>query len=169
MNITIRLAKPADIPDIVEVMTLSIEERTELPAEYIREMKAKYPTLFNFITDENNTHYVIQAKNKTIGIMCIKPPADDDISDNYYEFHGIAIHPDYQQGIRTKAMNLIFETARNLGKTAMVAWILEKNINSVKLYEQCGFVADGTTKTITEKRPDLDLGDMKCIRMRKDL
>jgi len=170
MYITIRLAKPADIPDMAEVMTHSIEERRELPAKYIQEMKAKYTNLFNFITDENNTHYVILADNKTVGITCIKPPADEDIDDNYYEFHGISLHPDYnQQDITTKAMNFIFETVRNLGKTDMVTWVLENNANSVKLYEKCGFTFDGTNKTITEKLPDSGLGDMNCIRMRKGL
>jgi len=170
MNISTRLAQPADIPDIIEVMIHSIEERRELPVSYINEMKAKYQTLFDFITDENGTHYVIQVDAKTIGITCIKPPVDEDIADNYYEFHGISLHPDYnQQEISLKAMDIIFETVRNLGKTAMVTWVLESNSNSVKLYEKCGFTTDGVSCTITEKLPDSGLSDMNCIRMRKNL
>jgi len=170
MNIIISLVKPSDIPEIAEVMTHSIEERKELPESYINEMKEKYITLFNFITEENDTHYVIQTNNKIIGIMCIKIPVDEDIGENYYEFHGISLHPDYNRmEISLKAMDLLFETVRNLGKTAMVTWVLENNSNSVKLYEKCGFAADGLIATIDEKLPDSGLSDMNCIRMRRTL
>jgi RimJ/RimL family protein N-acetyltransferase len=166
MDITIRLAKAVDTSDIAELMAHSLEAvyRDVLPEKYIRETKAKYPTHFNFITDENNTHYVIQADNKTIGITAITPPTDDDVDDNCYEIHGVWLHPDYyRQGIGTKAMKFIFEIIRNLGKTVIVVRVLEKNINFIKFYEKCGFTVDGKTGTV-------DVGEaMNYIRMKRDL
>ena len=168
MNIAIRLAKPADIPDIVWVCTHSVEVyfKDMLPEKYIREVQAPYPDSFkNMITDDNTTHYVIRKDNKTIAVTCIKPPQDEDVGDNYYEFYGLSVHPDYYgQGIEVKAMDLIFYTIRNLGKTAVSLWVWDKNIKAIEIYEKCGFTADGKTKIFD--RRDINLNG---IRMKRDL
>ena len=168
MNITIRLAVPADIPDMVEVGMRSCEVvlKDFAAEEYICKAKATYPDTFNrIITDNNTTHYIIHADDKAIGMAIITPPSDEDISDNFYEFRGLyLIHPDYyQQGIGTKVMDFIFDIVLNLGKTAMILWVVEKNKIFTELYEKCGFAADGKTKIF-------DAGEiLNCIRMRRDL
>jgi len=166
MNITIRLALPADIPDIVNVVTQSFETlfKDILPDKYFAETNAKYPALFNFITNENTTHYVVQKDNIIIGVTCIMPPQDEDIGDNCYEFHGLHLHPDYfGQSIDITTMNLIFDLIRNLGKTSICVWVYDKNIHFIELYEKCGFVADGKTKTF-------DAGEiLDAYRMKKNL
>ena len=167
MNITIRLAIPADAPDMAEVHMRSWEVAYKdiIPAEYIREKNAGRHALYKrVVTGEDTNQYVIQKDGKTVGIMRVAPPQDDDVGDNFYELHGIYLHPDYyRQGIGTKAVEFAFEKARGLGKTVMTVWVFAENTNSIKFYEKCGFVADGKTKTYDCRKI------MECIRMRRDL
>ena len=165
MNITIRLATPADAPDMAEVHMRSWEVAYKdiIPPEYIQATNATRPALWKrIITDENTTQYVIQTRGKTVGIMCVvATPQDDDVSNDVCELEGIYLHPDYyRQGIGTQAMEFAFDIARGWGKTAMTLWVFAENANSIKFYEKCGFTADGKTKT-------LDCGrTMECMRMR---
>ena len=167
MNITIRLAVPADAPDMAEVHMRSWESAYKdiIPMEYIKEKNASRPALWQkIITDENTTQYVIQREGETIGIMCVAPPQDDDVDDNFYELHGIYLHPDYyRQGVGTQAMEFAFDKARGLGKKVMTVWVFADNTNSIKFYEKCGFTADGKTKILNCGKP------LTAIRMRRDL
>ena len=164
--ITIRLAIPADASDMAEVGMRSWEAAYKdiLSAEYIREKNATRPELFKrVITDDNMHSYVIQYEGKTVGIMRIALPQDDDLGEDFYELHYIYIHPDYyRQGIGTQAMEFAYDKARSLGKTAMVLWVFAENINSIKFYEKCGFVADGNVRE--ENRGKV----IKSIRMRNE-
>ena len=168
MNITIRLAKPADAPDVAEVYMRSWETAYAdiIPAEYIREKNAGRPALWErLLTNENDRHYIIQKDGKIVGQVTVAPARDDDLNETYYELHGIYLHPDYyRQGIGTQAMEFAYDIARNLNKAVMVVWVLlADNINSVKFYEKCGFIADG-------KSSERDFGKiLKSIRMRKEL
>lgn len=165
--ITIRLAVPADAPDMAEVHMCSWEAAYKdiIPAEYIREKNATRPALYERVITEGNTNsYVIQHDGKTIGIMRIASPQDDDVGDNFYELHYIYLHPDYfRMGIGTQAMKFAFDIARGLGRTEMTVWVFAENANTIKFYEKCGFVPDGKTKTH-------DMGkSMGSIRMRRGL
>jgi len=167
MNVTIRLAKPVDAPDMAEVHACSWEVAYKdiIPMEYIKAKNATRPELYQrIITDENTTRYVIQVDDKTVGIMGVGEPKDDDADENYYELHGIYLHPDYyRKGIGTQAVNFAFDKAINLGKRFMNVWVFAENYNSINFYKKCGFVADGKTKT-------LECGKTKeCIRMKKEL
>ena len=168
MNITIRLAKPADALDMAEVHMRSWEVAYKdiIPMEYIKEKNATRPDLFKrIITDENTTQYVIQKGDKTVGIMCVVDmPQDDDADENVCELEGIYLHPDYyRQGIGTKAMEYAFDIARYWKKTVMTLWVFSENTGAIKFYEKCGFIADGSTKTYNCGKI------MECIRMRRDL
>jgi len=80
--INIRLAVPADAPEMAEVLMRSWEVAYKdiIPADYIRQKNATRPEQYKrVITDENTTDYVIQQSNKTVGIMRITPPQDDDL------------------------------------------------------------------------------------------
>lgn len=166
-NITIRLAKPADAPDMAEIHARSWEAAYKdiIPAEYIKEKNAIRPTLFRrIITDENTTQYVIAADGKTVGIMCIAPPQDDDTDDSFYELHGIYLHPDYyRQGIGTQVMEFAFNKARSIGKINMTVWVFAENTNAINFYIKCGFAADEKTKTLSCGK------EMQCIRMRRTI
>lgn len=167
MNITIRLAKPDDALDMAEIHARSWEVayKDSIPMEYIKEKNATHPALFQkIITNENTTHYVIQVNEKTVGIMCIAPPQDNDVGDDFLELHGIYLHPDYyRKGFGTQAIDFAFNKARNLGKKFMTVWVFAKNENTIKFYEKCGFAAENKTKTY-------DCGKaMECFRLKKDL
>ena len=169
MNITIRLAKPGDAPDMAEIHARSWEVAYKdiIPMEYIKQKNATRPELYQrIITDDNTTQYVIQADGKTVGIMGIDAPqqCDDDVGDEYYELRGIYLHPDYyRKGIGTQAVNFAFDIARKLDKKFMNVWVFAENANSIKFYEKCGFVVDGKTRTY-------DYGKiMDSVRMKKDL
>ena len=167
MNITIRFAIPADAPDMAEVCMRSWEAAYKdiLPADYIREKNATRPELFKrVITDENENTYVIQKDEKTVGIMRIAPPQDDDVNENYYELHYIYLHPDhFRQGIGAQAVKFVFDKARELDKRFMTVCVFAENINSIKFYEKCGFEADG--KTAVQNRGK----EVVIIRMKADL
>jgi len=167
MNITIRLAVPADAPDMAEVGMRSWEVAYKdiLPADYIREKNATRSEQYKrVITDENENSYVIQKDGKTVGIMKIAPSQDGDTDENYYELHYIYLHPDYfRQGIGTQAVEFAFDKARGLGKRFMNVWVLAENENSIRFYEKCGFEADN--KTATQNRGK----EVVIIRMRADL
>jgi RimJ/RimL family protein N-acetyltransferase len=165
--INIRLAVPADAPEMAEVLMRSWEVAYKdiIPADYIRQKNATRPEQYKrVITEENTTDYVIQLKNKTVGIMRITPPQDDDLGDEYYDSQVLYLHPDYfHQGIGSQAAEFAYEIARGLGKTGMTVWVLAENINSIRFYEKCGFVPDGKAK-------ERDYGKiLKIIRMRRAL
>ena len=64
-----------------------------LPDEYIREKNATRHDLYaRVITEENETSYVIQYGGKTIGIMCVAPPQDKELTD-CHELHYIYLGP----------------------------------------------------------------------------
>ncbi|MDD4493711.1 MAG: GNAT family N-acetyltransferase [Eubacteriales bacterium] len=163
---TIRLATPSDAPDMAEVHMRSWEVAYKdiLPADFIREKNATRPELYKrVITEENENSYVIQYSGKTVGILKVAPPQDENLRD-CYELHYIYLHPDYfRLGIGSQAMDFAFDIARSFGKSGMVLWVLEKNIDSIKFYEKCGFVPDGGAWERNFDKP------LRSIRMRKDL
>ena len=166
--IIIRLAVPADAPDMAEVHMRSWEVAYKgiVPDEYIQKQNEKRPAMWQrIITDDNMTQYVIQKDSKTVGIMCVVATTqDDDKTDDVCELEGIYLHPDsYRQGIGTKAMGFAFDIAHGWNKSFMTLWVFSENVNSIKFYENLGFAPDGKTKTY-------DMGKvMDCIRMRKEL
>jgi ribosomal protein S18 acetylase RimI-like enzyme len=166
-NITIRFAVPADAPDMAEAHMRSWEVAYKdiIPQEYIRERNATRPAMWEKTLAEGQyPHRVIQQNGKTVGNMCVAPPQDDDLDDNYYEMHCIFLHPDYfRQGIGTKAMAFAFDIARNLGKKVMTVWVFAENISSIKFYEKCGFEPDGKTKILHFGKP------LTAIRMKREL
>ena len=166
-GITIRLAVPADAPDMAEVHMRSweIAYKDIIPSDFIREKNASRPSLYSrVITDENANSYVIQYMGKTVGIMHIASPQDDDIGEDGYELHYIYLHPDFfRRGIGTQALIFAFNKALNLKKTFIVVWVFAENTNSILFYEKCGFAADGKTKNLSYGKT------MKCIRMKRVL
>jgi len=167
MDITVRLAVPADAPDMAEIHMRSWEVAYKdiIPAEYIKEKNATRPALWKrIITDENQYQYVIQKNGKIVGIMCVVPKPQDDVGNEVSELEGIYLHPDYyRQGIGSQAMEFAYSKAREWGKKVMTVWVFIDNANSIRFYEKCGFITDGKTKTY-------DMGKtMNCIRMRKNL
>lgn len=165
--IIVRLATPADAPDMAEIHVRSWEAAYKdiIPAEYIKEKNATRQAMFKrIITDENTTQYVISTDEKTIGIMCIAPPQDSDVDNSFYELHGIYLHPDYyRHGIGTQAMEFALNKARSIGKTDMTVWVFAENTNAINFYEKCGFTADGATKTYNCGK------EMQCIRMKRTI
>jgi len=164
-KITIRLATPADAPDMAEIHARSWEAAYKdiIPAEYIKEKNAGRPALWQrIITDENTSRYVIEIGGKIVGFVHVDPPQDDDLDDSFYEVHGIYLHPDvYRQGIGSQAMDFAYGKARSLGKTTMTVWVLAENTNTINFYEKCGFVTDGATKTVEYGKP-LQVIRMQC-------
>ena len=165
--ITVRLAVPADAPDMAEIHMRSWEAAYKdiVPEEYIREKNAGRPAMWQKSLAEGRfSHRVIQLNGKTVGNMCVAPPQDDDLDEAYYELHGIYLHPDYyRQGIGTQAIKVAFDIARSLDKKAMTVWVFAENANSIRFYETCGFVPDGKTKILYCGKP------LTTIRMRRDL
>ena len=167
MSITIRLAKPEDALEMAEVHMRSWEVAYKgiISEEFIQEKNSTRQALFKrIITNDNKTNFVLQYNNKTVGIMTVDCPRDDDVSDDCYELKGIYLHPDYyRMGIGTKSVEFAFDLALGLGKHQMTVWVLADNINAIKFYEKCGFIADGKSKTLEYGKT------LNCIRMKKDL
>ena len=167
MNITMRLATPADSLDMAKILMRSWEVAYEniLPTNYIREKNAtRIEQYKRVITTENTNSYVIQKDDKNVGIMKIAEPVDDDLDESHYELHYIYLHPDYfRQGIGALAMDYAFDKVRELGKQFVCLWVFTENENSIKFYEKCGFKTDGKTK-IQERGKAMEI-----IRMIKDL
>ena len=167
MNISIRLAVPGDAAEMAEILMRSWEVAYKgiIPDEYIREKNASRPEQYKrAITAKNTDSYVIRRDGKTVGIMRVASPQNDDVGDDFYELHYIYLHPDYyRQGIGSKAMVYAFNIACNLGKKYMVVWVFADNVNSIKFYEKCGFRADGKIATRDFGKP------LTSIRMKKVL
>ncbi len=166
-TVIIRLARPEDAPDMAEthIRSWEVAYRGIVPAEYISQKNASRHDLYaRVITEKNDTNYIIQYAGKTVGLMKIAPPQDDDLGDEFYEVQSLYLHPDYfRMGIGSKALEFAFEKARNLSKTAMAVWVLADNINSIRFYEKHGFIADGKIK-------DAPYGKVnEIIRMRKNI
>jgi len=89
---------------------------------------------------------------------------DIGIDGSFWELHGIYLHPDYyRRGIGTIALDFAVNKAKAAGKTNMLLWVFEENVNSIKFYEKCGFAADGASKIYNCGK------EMNCIRMRRSL
>ena len=165
--VVIRLAVPADAPDMAEVHMRSWEVAYKdiIPADFIREKNATRPDLYKrVITEDNDSSYAIQYNGITVGVMKVGPPQDDDADDDAYELHNIYLHPDYfRMGIGTKAMEFAFNIARRLGKTTMNVWVLEENINSIRFYEKCGFVKDGINKDSEYGKTLVSIRMKRCL------
>jgi len=164
MGITISLATPTDAYDMAEIHTRSWEAAYKdiIPPDFIREKNTTRPALWQkILTSENTSQYVIRKDGKTVGLMGLNRPNDDDLGDNFYELQAIYLHPDYfRQGVGTLAMNFAFDKARSLCKTDIVVWVLEENLAAIKFYQKFGFAADGKTKEVNYGRT------LKLIRMR---
>jgi len=147
MEITIRLAKPADAPDMAEVIIRSWEAayRGIVPDDYIWEKNATRLEFYQrTITDENKTFYVIQADGSTVGVMSFGEPGDETKRASLHELWSLYLHPERQRrGIGTQAMDFVLAEARRLGKKELLVWVLEDNVNAIKFYTKCGFSPDG--------------------------
>ena len=167
MSISIRLAIPSDAPDMADVHMRSweIAYKDIIPLDFIIEKNSTRHALYKrVITDENANSYVIQYNGKTVGIMRIASPQDDDIKDEFYEIHYLYLHSDYfRMGIGFKSINFAFDKTRSLGKKGMSVWVIAENVNSIKFYEKCGFIKDGNIKYVEYGKV------MDCIRMRRYL
>ena len=166
-NILIRLAVPADAPDMAEAHMRSWEVAYKdiIPEDYIREKNAERPVLWERILgDTNTTQYIIKKEGKTAGMLGISVSRDEDADDGTYELMGLYLLPEYlRQGIGTQAMEFTFAKARSLGMKVITVWLLEDNLNAKMFYEKFGFTADG-------KSIERDFGKtLKSIRMRRDL
>jgi len=150
MNITIRLATPADALDMAEIHMRSWEVAYKdiIPMEYIKAKNATRQELWQrIVTEDNDRHYVLQVDGKTVGMMTIALPKEEQ-GEEYYELHGIYLHPDYfGGGIGTRAVEFAFDRARQLGKSKMIVWTFAENHKAIKFYEKFSFVADGCTDT----------------------
>lgn len=175
MKIKILLAKPADAPDMAEIISRSWETAYKdiIPAENIKKQNDTRLSLFQrIITETNDSQYIIQADGKTVGIMSVALPQrekteifdDIGIDESFYELHGIYLHPDvYRQGIGTQAMSFAEKKALSVGKSNMILWVFAENIGGIRFYEKCGYSFDGAIKYYVYGKK------MKCIRMRKKL
>lgn len=167
MNVNIRLATPKDAHDMAQVHMRSWEVayKNIIPWDFICEKNATRKSLYaKNITDENKISYVVQYNNKTVGIMGVASPKDDDVNEDYYELYYLYLDPDYfRLGIGSKAINYAFNIARHLDKKFMTVWVLEENVNAITFYYKCGFNIDGKVK-------DVEYGKkLRCIRMVKSL
>lgn len=167
MKINIRLALPSDAQDMAEIHMRSWEVayRDIIPMEYIHEKNATRHELYKrVITVENQNSYIIEYDGKTVGIMKIASPQDEDLGDDYYELHYIYLHPNYYRlGIGTKSMEFAFNVARSMNKKIIIVWVLSENTNSIRFYEKCSFARDGKAKSVEYGKA------IECIRMRKNL
>ena len=175
MEVAIMLAKPADAPDMAEIISRSWETAYKdiIPMEAIRKQNATRLSLFKrIITEENDSQYVIRAEGKTVGIMSVALPQKEDvevfddigIDDSFYELHGIYLHPDvYRRGIGTQAIRFAEEKALECGKSNMILWVFAENTSAIRFYEACGYSLDGAVKYYVYGKK------MKCVRMRKKL
>lgn len=167
MNITIRLAVPADAPDMAEIHMRSWEAAYKdiIPEEYIREKNAGRTALWERILGSiNTTQYIIKKDGKTAGMMGIGASRDENAGDDTYELMGLYLLPEYfRQGIGTQAMEFAFDMTRVLGKKHMTVWLLEDNLNAKRFYKKCGFISDGNKREQNFGKP------LNSIRMRRDL
>jgi len=165
--IHIRLALPADAPDMAEIHMRSWEAAYKdiIPADYIREKNATRPALWeSLITEDNMIYHIIEKDGQPVGLLCIAPPQEDDLDESFHELQGLYLHPDYyRQGIGTLAMAFAYENARASAKTNMIVWALAENIDALRFYEACGFKPDGKQQTRDYGREHI------VIRMRKNL
>ena len=167
MCINIRLAHPDDAYTMAEILMKSWEVTYKdiIPMDFIIKKNSTRHELFKqVITKENRDSYVIDYNGKTVGILKVAEPKDEDLNDDFYEVHYIYLHPDYyRMGIGSKAMDFAFTVARKLDKKLITIWVLADNMNAINFYNKCGFLTDDKTKEVEYGKA------IKCIRMRKSL
>lgn len=175
MEIDIRLAVPADAPDMAKILSCSwiAAYRSIIPIHAIEKQNTARLALFQrIITNENDSHYIISVDGNSVGTFCIAPPReehipvknDSGIDDSSYELHGIYLDPAFfRQGIGTAAMDFAIAKAQHIGKKQMILWVFEDNTNAIRFYQSCGFATDGAEKSYDYGR------SIKCVRMRKTL
>lgn len=175
MNLKIRLANLTDAQDMANIHARSWEVAYKdiIPMDYIKKQSEKRKALWEkILSGANEKQYIIELDGKPVGMMCVAPPQieeieiknDTGIDDSFWELHGIYLLPDYyRKGIGAIVMKYAFDKAITNGAENMILWVFEDNVNSIKFYEKCGFVADGASKIYYCGK------EMNCIRMRKYL
>ena len=163
MDITIRLATPADAQTIARVLACawSAAYAGIIPDDFIQRRNAVRPAQFREnITAENDSYYVVVAEGQIVGYLrAVDMPEDDALDVEQFYFH-----PDYwRQGFGRRAMAFAQDLAHRTGKAAMTVWVLEQNTPAIGFYQACGFAADGGRKTFDYGKP------LDVICMRKDL
>ena len=167
MKLNIRLAMPADAPDMAEIHARSWEAAYQgfMPLSYIQEKNAGRPALWErILAQENTTRYVIALDGKAVGLLDVGSPQHKTDEEALYELRGLYLHPDYyRQGIGTQAMAFALDVARAQGKSSIILWVFAENAASIKFYESCGFRADGGEMEYQCGKP------LTAIRMRRAL
>jgi ribosomal protein S18 acetylase RimI-like enzyme len=175
MNISIRLATYADKQDMANIHSRSWEVAYKdiIPVEYIKKRSAVSTVKWErILSAENRIHHIILNDNTAVGMVTVGPPQQEDIEikndigidHSFWELHGIYLHPDYyRSGIGTIALEFAMNKARAAGKTNMLLWVFEDNLNAIKFYEKCGFAPDGASKIYNFGK------EINCIRMRRSL
>jgi len=116
-----------------------------IPAKAVEEFCASRPQrwLDNLSREDHTTHVPV-LDDKTVGFFNFGPCRDDSLDDSYYHLYSIYIDPAFQrQGIGRQMMAYAEACAREQGKRAMMLKVFEKNEDSRRFYEACGYRKDG--------------------------
>ena len=108
MNITFRPGAPADAADFARIHTASwlAAYSSFIPLEFIEQKNTTRLDLWNYLlTPDSQIHELILLDDTPVGITTVDAPQYDDLSDDYYELHGLYLDPPYfRQGIGAKAV-----------------------------------------------------------------
>jgi len=68
-----------------------------------------------------------------------------------HELYAIYVQPEFSHlGVGTELINSVICHSKELGKTELLVWLLEKNNIGKSFYEKTGFCSDGRQKLVTE-------------------
>lgn len=123
-----------------------------IPADFL-DNKAKLEPrrkMWNdFLSQEQNSHYVAVKDETIVGFFSIDQPRDADLPQNICELVGIYFDSAYwHMGFGTLAIQFIIEQANRRGCKGVSLWVFQQNHSAISFYEKFGFCFDGTTNVL---------------------
>ena len=149
MPLMIREARPADADAMTAMHCLSWEVAYAgiLPPEAIAFWNAKRPAMWKSILAGEHDNYLAILDGAPVGLLGLLSPCRDEDLFDAAEIDRLYLHPDHWgQGLGTRLMEFALATFRERGESAVVLWVLEKNLPARRFYEKWHFAPDGVAR-----------------------
>jgi ribosomal protein S18 acetylase RimI-like enzyme len=101
----------------------------------------------SFFSADNppDAHLVAELEGAVVGYVRLRAPTHLPENAHVIQVQGIAVHPDARRrGIAAALLAGAESQARDRGKRKLSLRVLGTNHSAIKLYEQMGFVREGT-------------------------
>jgi phosphinothricin acetyltransferase len=146
---TIRLGIPADLPRLVEIYNQAIASHTAT-ADTVPFLVEARRGWFDAHAPDSNPIYVCEADNQVVGYLSLSPYRNRPALARTAEISYYVDYACHRRGVGSALMKVAISESPRLGKSVLVAILLEWNIPSIKLVEKFSFEKWGYLPEVAE-------------------